>query len=61
VPVFAHLLLVRRHGVVPPFDAVPPGEMAQPSISPDGSVVVAAAESIIASAQTQPNQREAER
>ena len=61
VLVVAHLLLVRRHGVVPPFDAVPPAEVAQPSISPDGSVVVAAAESIIASAQTRPDQREVER
>lgn len=30
VLVVAHVVLVRRHGVVPPFDAVPPGTDARP-------------------------------
>jgi len=67
VLVIAHLLLVRRHGVVPPFDATPPGDAGRASIASDGSPpaveVVAVAESIIISAQitTDPDDREVER
>jgi quinol-cytochrome oxidoreductase complex cytochrome b subunit len=66
VLVIVHLLLVRRHGVVPPFDARPPDEAARPSIESDAShpaiAVVAAAESIVLSAQAtaDPADREVE-
>jgi len=70
VLVIVHLLLVRRHGVVPPFDAVPAAEAVQPSSTPAADGVVAAAESIIISAQAtaepsgrqvEPSDREVER
>jgi hypothetical protein len=37
----AHIVLVRRHGVVPPFDAIPPGAQLQPADPPDGQLTSA--------------------
>jgi ubiquinol-cytochrome c reductase cytochrome b subunit len=36
--VVAHVVLVRRHGVVPPFDAVPPSIADRPVVAPESSV-----------------------
>ncbi len=40
--VIAHVILVRRHGVVPPFDAVPPDTEPAPLAAPDPVVPVQA-------------------
>jgi quinol---cytochrome c reductase cytochrome b subunit, bacillus type len=64
VLVIVHLLLVRRHGVVPPFDARPPGEAIDAADGSQPAVeVIAAAEAIIVSAQVtvDPGDQEVER